>query len=427
MIKKLSLILIVSLLVSVVDILYINSSPLLGEADLDEMMLDYEKIKVFDVDVPKRGYLTLSTSTDVWGDYVLKSNELYAELYQKRPHIKDENKAYYKLLVLGYGIQEVMFEGIIFWKISIFNPEKCEFLGNFSDPTTYMKFTSRYAPRALKSEFYPGAGLHRNPISTPDDPYLKDWGYGRKSLFMPYGWFILAEMIGGNSFILFDERFPCELNISHREFMEGYTELWRVSFARLSFLESVLDEKPPWRGIYYLTYYPNFERIWIVTKSIPREEIENSKILIDGKEVKKEVMFPFTFVDAELDDGEHNLELITPSKTYSTDFYVDLSPLWIFSTSIRLRTDGNFTFSMANIDPENRTISLENIIVAIDDSEIRKDMDVNMELYNLTQIYIDLQREFEFEEYIEANVTINYIIDNQEKEYKTTITAFAED
>ena len=216
------------------------------------------------------------------------------------------------------------------------------------------------------------------------------------------------------------------MNISHQKFIEGYAELYRVMFARLSFVESVMDEKPPWQGIYYLAYYPYYNKIWIVTKSIPGEEIENSRILIDNIESKREVMPPFIFVDARLDEGNHKLDLITSSKTYSTDFDVDLSPFLIFSAGIQLRTDGNFTFHLTNIDPENRTIFIKDVVVMIDNSKIRKDINVDLSLYNTTKVSINTYRKFEIGESYEIDVSINYIIDDQRKEYKTKINCTTE-
>lgn len=474
MIKKIGLVMLLSLIISTAELYYINSSPLLGEADIDDLKADNEKLK----------RLNLSDT-----DYMYYA---YKGLYEFRPHVNDVSMTTgpYELIVSGYGILDVMTDGVVLWQVGLFDPE-CESYWNISDPCllsipkkfekdlddrvlsdelgdiletnnisreayidkfdegwqlidekksyfikrgdkelniypiNHFRVMSKRIPRAVKSEFYPRAGLY-STASISDDPYLKDWGYGRKFLLMPYGWFILADTTGGNSFILFDERFPCNMNASHQEFMEGYAEFYRVMFARLSFVESVMDKKPPWQGIYYLTYYPHFNKIWIVVKSIPKKEIEDSRILIDDVEAEREVIYPFIFVDIGLDEGNHRLDLITPLETYSTDFEVDLSPLLIHPASIMLRTDGNFSFGVVNIGSENQTIFLKNAVINLNKSRIKKDIYEEINLYHGTTVEVSLPKGFVEGEYYEMDISINYIIDNQVREYKIKIRSMAE-
>ncbi|RLI91257.1 MAG: hypothetical protein DRO89_04330 [Candidatus Altiarchaeales archaeon] len=425
MIKKLALIFIASLLVSAAEIYYINSSPLLDEVELEDLMVDYGKIEPLNVSSQRNyGFMTMKGAYD-YDSYYKQSNDLWKELYEKRPRRRDPLKSNYKLTVMSHAILEVMKDGVLLWKMGIFKPG-CGFQGNISDPVNRAKFISKHAPRALKSDFHPRASLYITGSHIYDDPYLKGWGYGRKFLLMPYGWFILSEMTGMNSFLLFDDRFPCNMNISHQDFLEGYAEFHRVMFARLSFVESVIDEKPPWRGIYYLAYYPYFNKTWIVVKSIPEKEVRDCRILIDDVEAGREVMYPFIFVDTILDEGIHRLDLVTSSTTYSTNFDVDLSPLRVSTPSVALRANGNLSFTIVNIGLDNQTIFLKNAIIDLNTSRVKKDIDKEITPYHSTYVDVILPDKLDREEYYEATISINYVVDNQVKKYKTEIRGMVE-
>lgn len=253
MLKKIFLLIVVSFFISAIEIYSINSSPLLGQADINDLKVREDKIKELKVDL----------------EYYTSTSDIYEKLYEIRPHRTDVNKDAYKMISLGLGINDLMKHGVILYEMSIFSIcGKEKEIGE--NESKFIQHLSQYGPRAVSSNFDPNVGTYLGGV-IPTEKWKDE--HGKKLTLVPLGWFIISEMMGRNSLLFFEEKCSEVNNISYEKFLEGYTELYRLFFARLSFVESVLDEKQPWQGIYYLAYYPKFKKMWIATKSIPETEI----------------------------------------------------------------------------------------------------------------------------------------------------------
>jgi len=401
MIKKIFALVVLSFIVSGVEIYYINSSPLLGYGNLEDLKANKEKLK----------YLNISK---------YHFYEVYEGLYEVRPHINDVlTKDLYKFHVLGFGFLEIMRDGIILWQLGIFGN-----VYNLSMNETYewVKTYAHYRPIAVASGsdlFLDSDADVLSDINMMEYVPLKEDEYGKRlATLIPIGWFVIVDSTIGNSVVLFENNLSKRLNVSHEEFLKGYVELYRVILARLSFIESVLDEKPPWKGILYLAYYPYFKKIWIVIKSIPKKEIENCRILIDSVEYEKIDMYPFIFVDAEVSDGNHNnhkLDLITESKTYTLNFNVDISPILLkYGT---LYQNGTYSALLMNVNHLNHTILVRDITVSIEGVQKIQEINEIVTQYNATSVHINLDKTFKEGEWYTANVTIRYVVEGREKKY----------
>jgi len=398
MIKKIFILLVLSFIVSGVEIYYINSSPLLGYGNLEDLKANEEKLK----------YLNIS-------EYHF--DEIYEELYEARPHTNDVlAKDLYKLHALSLGFLEIISDGIILWQLGIFGN-----VYNLSTSETHkwVKTYAHYRPIAVASglDLFPDIDADI-PLDTMECMLHKEDGYGKRlATLVLIRWFILVDSRIGNSAVLFENNLSLSkrLNVSHRKFLEGYAELYRVILARLSFIESVLDEKPPWKGILYLAYYPYFKKIWIVTKSIPKQEIENCKIIIDGIEYKKIDMYPFIFVDVELGDGNHKLDLITESKTYTLNFNVDTPTILLKHGT--LYQNGTYVALLMNVDHLNRSIVVRDITVGIEGIQKVQEINEIVTPYNATLVRTNLDKTFKKGERYTVNVTVRYMVGSKEKEY----------
>jgi hypothetical protein len=400
MIKKLALILAASLLLSAAEIAYINSSPLLGEADSEDLILSRE-----------------AAASLSGGSIDSELNGQFSGLYGSRPHVRDPAKVYFKFAALGSGVLDTMSTGVVLWKIGVFNPES---LGNLSNGTVYARVVSEYSPKAVASGFYPEAGLFDSSRPLPES-----WGPGRRLAVMQYGWLILMDQTFGAPLVLFDERFSRGLNMSHEEFISAYSGVWRTSFARASFVESVLDEKPPWGGIYYLSYYPKFRRIFVVVKSVPSEELLDARVLVDGAPAGAEMHHPFIFVDADLPEGSHRLDLLTSSGSYGLDFVVEQSTILAARHEVSLGEDGKASIHLMNLDPVGRRVYVKDAVFSAAGKEAAVEVGSWIDQYAYKCVEAQLGALFEDGKEYEVNVSVNYSVDGIEKKYEWIIWAEA--
>ena len=524
-------------LASAAELAYVGSTPPVGTGDLAPLMMDYGKVAP--IEPYGDGYISQKA--------VEQANSVYSGFYLNRPHAADVSVNYYRMYLLGAGINDVMIEGILLWRLGIFRglydyPDMIEesssdgYLFSFSEipgsaaqqrallrylhaqdagvPETaegmeyvvsgrnltvkkggetvlhvwadsdgncwykrpvdaedrlfgqvmkkggdafvyvdvYPKLVSAYGPRAVSSAIYPekvsviccyqgSAGKE-----FPEGPLYP----GRQFSLMPLGWIILSEYVPANSYILFDDGFSNHLNVTHEEFLTAYAEEYRNIFARLTFIESVLDGRPPSSGIYYLAYYPRYGKIWVVVKGIPEEDLAAAKTYIDDKEASFSVLSPFIFVDASPSEGNHVMKIVLPSKTYASSFYVDESPLSLPNIYTVFKKEGNLSLSLVSISQNrNETILVKDAEISwtLEDAEFefisgslaanrkviasrsgqeRAVIDKKLDQYGTVTLNVKIPGESKLGEDFDADVAIIYVQDGQEKQYLARIATKAE-
>ena len=169
---------------------------------------------------------------------------------------------------------------------------------------------------------------------------------------MIVNYLILLDYLGGNAHQMFQDDCSsylftkcgddCSLSemkagLTAKEFRKDFAEFFRYNFERMEFFEEIIDKSVK-EDILYLSYYPGYERIWVVVK-IPPENLKGAEVLIDGEAYDYDLTYPFFFVDVpKLEDGKHNLEIIG-EKSYSIDFYVDTSNIFVLNEYFVIRED----------------------------------------------------------------------------------------
>lgn len=140
--------------------------------------------------------------------------------------------------------------------------------------------------------------------------------------------------------------------------------------------------------------------------------------MLDDEKVNGDIVYPFIFINASLEEGYHTLQLVTKQKTYKIEFKVDFSPILVIMANTKLYKNGTFYLSIANIDTENRSVYLNKIIVRVENSESTNYINKTLGLYNRTYAAVDLNRELKSGVFYILNTSLIYFIEGKEEEYK---------
>ncbi|MEM2878422.1 MAG: hypothetical protein QXG10_02605 [Candidatus Hadarchaeales archaeon] len=382
--KKFMCIFLICLAVWVANVYWIKSSPVLGQVALSEMM-------------PSEGKRALSE----WFSGEDENYQVYSTIYAKRPHQAD---------VLRAGIYKIV-AGDTF---AIFEVQKLAFMSAaVAIPQENLPFVlSKVRPRAAASEYFDI--ILPRLISKEIIRWKKE--ENRDGTFFVTKLLVDAQTVSSlyvTGLLLFEN--PAEINrvlegLTSRELIESFAELYRLLIARASFSESVLDESEPDQGILYLLYYPYYNKLWVVVKSVPETSLQNSEIFVDGRNAAGEIVYPFIFVNAELEKGLHKFELRVSDRTYRLDFEVELIPIWIYSPVIAKNENGVHYAVVYNIDHLGRPVTLSTVKITLDGQE------TSMSLNNLTigpyeQVMISQLPVPNFTGRNEGKVGIEYTVD----------------
>lgn len=307
---------------------------------------------------------------------------------------------------------------------------------------SYQKILAAYGPAATASQFYPGLNEYSCvgsavPFTQPGEMF---------SIMMPLGWLVLADMSGDHYRVLFDERFPVKIRMGHGEFVKQYAYLYDVLLQRMSFIESVLDEEQPRSGILYAAYYPQHQRMLVLTKSIAREDLEEVRLMVDGAQIEFEALHPFLYAKApEIADGRHVLKLATPSAEYETFLDVESAPIRIPCASVIMRDNGSFKFIILNLDASKKPVYLKDVqaswyygqyeiefgqglpakktLTLEKNGEIAKEINQELSRYDMAHIEMEIPERFQGGDDFRADITVRYSLDGREREYRTKISA----
>ncbi len=458
--KKLVLILALSICIAGIDLIVVHTSPLLGHGDVEYLMrmelLRWNESRMDEHQIKNSYSMVWIHEPSITYPYFLET------IYQERPHVMDREyvKIPYKAGVLLYPFYSMsaypnkLFSPFGYY--DLFSEAEAEIVYNsnlsslqerwrmnwernktatrtwiWSSRDEHILMSAENESIAIKKfQFWvnhlPSARASAFP--TPKiDVMSPSFSYKelmcnetlRRSLGKLPLQTLLEEVhefveMPFSLFVFDDRSIPYlrrKFNMSREEFLESYAEVWGVELARGSFVESVWSEELPWEGIFYLAYYPHFKRIWVITKSIPEEEIQGGGVEIDGKRYNYEIKYPFIFVevDASLASGDHQLTLRTPKKSYEIDFRVDnpeIYPLgWRFQEDeVRIM-----------IKTRDQEIFLDNIILG-SAQKTERNIKESVGVYEIKDYVINVSKGFWREQTL--NLTLQYESQGKRKGYK---------
>jgi hypothetical protein len=204
--------------------------------------------------------------------------------------------------------------------------------------------------------------------------------------------FLADSLIGSMSLQLFED--DCTFHsigygksikingYSASKYREDLAYFLRISMDKMEYYERILNKDEVSEDIFYLSYYPEYEKIFLILK-IPEEKLENSQIQIDGIKRYYNLIYPTVFVnESGLTDGLHKLDIITQEKTYTINFYVSdveiyITDYYLGSKQLKFRMKNNY----------NRDIMITKIVAKNIDANIICEQDFNILVpYNITFI-----------------------------------------
>jgi len=312
------------LVISLAEVAYTLSQPLLGEGDL-EGMTEVPEFKILLKYEDNKESYTYSP-----GEEIANNSGVYKILYYNRPHLNEVEVPMYRLIVLGTGLLDIVVEGAAIYSMGVLNPASYT-VGNMTHEEL-MKL-SEEDPSESRRLFderikkHGAAGIASSYFNLRDlgtyGHYNDQYEPGEVLMATRLGWILLVERISGMSQIVLEEDLANRLNVNYDEFIEDYANMNKVYLKRAEFAKSVLDTEEPEGGFLILAYYHNYDRLWGILFAIPEEEATTGRVTIDGEEKKFELVYPFIFIDAHMEDGRRNVALVTDSGSYSLDMDVN--------------------------------------------------------------------------------------------------------
>lgn len=323
-----SLAFVLSFIVAGIDIAVITNSPRIGGDDLDCDFVDYNNPK-----------------------FKLITYELYENLCEYRPHIRDPGLPLYQLIVQGTATLDTL---ISIGRLSFYSFSNNTLCTDGTSNSGFFNYSCKqhYSPSGIYFDtaylgedslrFYP-ATYEVYPTIT-----VSNYNYEGAPEFMWYtqlSWFMLADTIVGHSAVLFDD--DNEKKNSGNDFQEALANQFEASLERSDFVSQVI----PSRNIapipvLYMSYYPNYNELLVITHGISEQELKTAKLKVDGVALLIETKQPLIFgSDVIIGEGEHEVSL-----EYGTD-------LW--SGKLRIRPSELFINDMLlSIDAQRVKVSL---------------------------------------------------------------------
>ncbi|MBD3388614.1 MAG: hypothetical protein GF416_06055 [Candidatus Altiarchaeales archaeon] len=354
-----------SLLLTLGELYYVESSPLLGEGNLDQMV--------------SKG--TMKFRDPIY-DYLISGT--YKAYYANRPRAADPYAGLYKLTLVGWWNTDSVKMGINLWDTGVFSA--CD--GRNLSRSEYLRIWHRYRPAAVASQFFP---VEKSPFPETTHLFKTRWAgmRGKSLLLSSLNWITLTDMAGGNSLYLFEDKCSEYNNLEHHMLVADIAKTYSVFLARTSFVESVLDGESPWEGILYLAYYPQYNKTFLLLYNIPENKLWGSRIAVDGSVKGKYVIYPFIIVDGHIPEGDHTLSLATSEDSYYLDFSYSESDLLVSWMSSKMQ-DGSLTLAVSNADKD---VLVKDVKVFIDGRSHTQVADSRMEPYSLEEFDFDLADE----------------------------------
>ncbi len=379
--KVLGVFLAICILIAAAELGYIFTSPRLGIADLESVAIDMHDDTFYLVD-----------------------SSLYLQDYPRRPHVRDPWTGMYKLRLVGWWVLDSMMVGVNEWKTGTFASCETEEL-DFPDQIIFWK---RMRPSVAATGIYP-VGDTRFTGQIP----LGELAQESKSGIIPFplGWWLLADSVGGNAAMLYTDACGDYNNMSAQELRQKKFTMMRSYIARTSFVDSVVNERDPWRGILYLSYYPWLNKTFIALAGLDEQETRTARFTINGKDIPHTIIHPFIYVDGLLAKGENIASIETDKGTVSLSFIVPPDePFWVEPIASSVTPAGNLTMVLLTAEDEVTITSVE-----VDDgSGMRKfAAPGHMPAFNATRIDAHIRKPKGVGQAQKVRVRFEYIIDGK--------------
>jgi len=125
------------------------------------------------------------------------------------------------------------------------------------------------------------------------------------------GWWLIADSVGSSGILLFEDEEINGYNLADRR--EEIAGFFKKEIQQINLFESYTNESMSNKGVYYLSHYPYYNSILLVTKLISEEELKDAKVLISGKEYGyTDISYPLILMRGVfLDYGEYELVVKT--------------------------------------------------------------------------------------------------------------------
>lgn len=231
---------------------------------------------------------------------------------------------------------------------------------------------------------------------------------GEALLSYPVVWLGLGDF-EGNSKILYDPGCAVTSNLSSgRELLEKLADGYGITLRRLTFIQTVMDEGPPWKGILYLAYYPSFNETWIVVSGISLEDVSSSTVRVDGVQKMTEVTYPFIRVYGHVPDGIHSLVLGAGGEEYGLPLNPHTSPVNIEWVASGIKENGEFYGVLSHL---NNTMQIDYLMGTLDGQTQGRELNLTALPYNTTRVELNFTKKLNPGEYYPLDLMISYKLD----------------
>ena len=223
------------------------------------------------------------------------------------------------------------------------------------------------------------------------------------------GWWLIADFFGSSGILFFEDE---EINgynlVDRRKEIAGF---FKKEIQQINLFEGYTDETVNNKGIYYLSHYPYYNSILLVTKLISEEELKDAKVFISGKEYGyTEIAYPLVLMRGVfLDYGEYNLTVKTNLGEYPITLKVNPDLLIVSDLSVS-KSKINIGFTnvgkglviINNVEIKNSKLGIE-----CQQSNLKKN---KLDYFNQTIMDISCPKlkNLETQETYLFNLTVNY-------------------
>jgi hypothetical protein len=329
--KEIIILAVICLAISLAEIIYINSSPMIGYTEENYI-------------VPKKSILIGSL------DLFNKTEEAY-ERFSPRRNDFTIIKPMAKLMFVGWEILGVLIDvGKTSFVMGLEDRDICVGLLGYKNRSDGLNDCLRELNiGAISSEYlsddpgvmgrflpaFPGGvGIRMNGKSALE--------YKDMVASMPLGWWILVDIMNVWQVWLFEDQIiehqiesGCISNLENGTCVKQYSldrdkrrreiadYLGYINYKSTRFETFWGESEDHFKGIMYLSYYPHYKSIFIWTRGLSESDMNSVKVLVEGNEYPFEVIYPIVLVnEVELAEGEHRLEIKLSDKSYLSMFNV---------------------------------------------------------------------------------------------------------
>jgi len=376
--------LIIALMIIGIEVIYIQSTPLIGNVmafpsstwGSKEAIASLSEIET-PFSYPKNYFTELGYADDI-----------FLQAYKFRPHMGDINIGVYKVALIGGGalsfekdMMALAYPRRLFMPIPQICSDKvtqgcrqvlsCEaalFASSKPEIITLLTFL-RHMPSATGSGISTPESMGEYVAIYPTFTHPETIDSGMIDLHTNLmDWTFLVDRIYG-MFTLFQEDNACLRNGTTIDpsLLDLYAEHMEATLQKVTFVELAINGDSP-HGILFYSYYPTFRNLWIITKSLEKDRFNEAKLYLDDIEIS-DVVYKYPLIqlkNVDLTPGNHVLKIKTDTKTFNAD--VIIPPRKIIATDFKWGLESNtMKLMLANFEPKE--ILIKSISMKSDDVE----------------------------------------------------------